>query len=122
MYDIFDEPQDGISLKLKPVVWTLPQGQALATDLEDLLVPLGYHVALGGGVLHKGFSRKDLDLFIYPHDAGNGEAAPLEPVILALEDFGIEFQAALQDYSPKPTKDIHICSYGGRRLDLFFVS
>ena len=59
-------------------MWTLTEALALIRDLQSQLKPLHYHVALGGGVLNKGTSQKDLDLYLLRFDnADDGEAAPL---------------------------------------------
>lgn len=51
---------------VKPIMWTLEDGRALAFKLEIALADKGWHVMLGGGVLHNGQSTKDLDLAVYP--------------------------------------------------------
>ncbi len=53
---------------LKPILWTLEQGLSLVRDLQPLCHALSFHVALGGGVINKGESRKDLDLYFLPFD------------------------------------------------------
>lgn len=50
-------------------IWSLEQGLAVAREVEAAVVSLGWHVALGGGVMKIGASRHDLDLIFYPHDA-----------------------------------------------------
>lgn len=55
-------------MKLKPVVWTLEQGLALVRELQPQTRTFNYHLALGGGVLNAGESRKDLDLYFLPMD------------------------------------------------------
>lgn len=47
--------------------WTIEEGILIARSLEPVAIKFGYHVALGGGVLVKGFSLKDLDIFFYVH-------------------------------------------------------
>lgn len=54
--------------KPKRPAWTLARGAALARTIEATLGGM-YHVTLGGSVLLRGWSNKDLDLFVYPHDA-----------------------------------------------------
>jgi hypothetical protein len=46
--------------------WNLDDGIAIARQLEQCVIGFGYHIALGGSVLHKGESKKDLDIFVYP--------------------------------------------------------
>ena len=44
----------------------LDTGLMIARDIQPNVRKLGYHVALGGGVLNKGMSEKDLDLYFLP--------------------------------------------------------
>lgn len=47
--------------------WTQKEAIDLCCLLEPLFAEHGWHVALTGGCLYKPGSRKDCDLFIYPH-------------------------------------------------------
>src|SRR5215207_8685367 len=51
-------------------LWTLEEGLAMARHLE-IVFDKRFHVALGGSVLHKGQSFKDLDLLVYPRMPAN---------------------------------------------------
>lgn len=51
---------------MKPIIWTLAEAQEVAAAAEAVVRPLGYHTCLGGGVLHRGESGKDMDLFFLP--------------------------------------------------------
>ena len=46
--------------------WELDEVLKLVRELQPKCHALQYHVALGGGVLNKGYSDKDLDLFFFP--------------------------------------------------------
>lgn len=46
--------------------WYLPDAQLLVRELQAKLWPVGWHVALGGGVLNHGYSDKDVDLYVLP--------------------------------------------------------
>ena len=46
--------------------WTLEEGLRLVRALQPSTRQYGYHLALGGGVLNKGESEKDLDLYFLP--------------------------------------------------------
>lgn len=46
--------------------WTLEEGLQVTRYLERLFKPFGFHVALGGGVMLRGRSSKDLDVIVYP--------------------------------------------------------
>lgn len=47
-------------------MWTLAQGLAVVRMIEPRIRQLDHHTILGGSVLHKGLSAKDLDIFISP--------------------------------------------------------
>lgn len=49
-------------------MWRLDDARNLISTLQPHLKPLGFHVALGGGVLNRGWSKKDLDLYFLPLD------------------------------------------------------
>lgn len=46
--------------------WYLDEARVLVRQLQAVVWPLGYHIALGGGVLTHGYSDKDLDLYVLP--------------------------------------------------------
>ena len=46
--------------------WQLPEALELIRTLQPLVREWNLHICLGGGVLNKGESKKDLDLFILP--------------------------------------------------------
>lgn len=46
--------------------WDLDDGLKLVRALQEESMKFGYHVALGGSVLHKGHSERDIDLFFFP--------------------------------------------------------
>lgn len=52
-----------------PPMWTHEEALVLIRKLEPLLAHAGFHVGLGGSVLHRGESWKDLDIIVFPHDA-----------------------------------------------------
>jgi hypothetical protein len=56
-------------------MWSLDNALELVREIQPQLHARKYHVAMGGGVLNKGFSEKDLDLYIFPFD--NSEIPPI---------------------------------------------
>lgn len=46
----------------------LEDGLRLCRVLEPILVENGLHCALAGSLVYKGWSDKDIDIFIYNHD------------------------------------------------------
>ncbi len=47
---------------------TIEKGIEIARIVETVVSAVGYHCGLGGSLLHKGQSEKDIDIFIYPHN------------------------------------------------------
>jgi hypothetical protein len=47
-------------------MWTIEGGLKIVRALQPATRQFGYHLALGGGVLNKGESKKDLDLYFLP--------------------------------------------------------
>jgi hypothetical protein len=48
--------------------WTLEDALVHVRGLQLFTRKFGYHLTLGGGVLNKGYSAKDVDLFFLPLD------------------------------------------------------
>lgn len=44
-------------------MWTLEQALVIIRLLQPKVYSMGWHLCLGGGVLNKGVSNKDLDLY-----------------------------------------------------------
>lgn len=47
-------------------MWTLLKALTLIRGTQETAKGYGYHICLGGGVLNKGVSNKDLDLYFIP--------------------------------------------------------
>lgn len=106
------------------VMWTREEALRVVTWLEPKLAENGFHVALAGGVLTKGTSKKDLDLIVYPHEKGG----PLQPAWehawsylqkwLHAESLG-ECHGVSQNHDDKI-----VCwlQARGKRIDFFFLS
>ena len=90
------------TLALKPIVWTHETAIALLAVLQPAVRPFGYHIAMGGRVLNRGFSRKDLDLYFLPLESDTEVLPNLAPDLL------IYLQGVLGSYVP-----IHSADYGG---------
>ena|ERR1700742_390349 len=45
-------------------MWTLQEAQSFCQKLEKVALGYGWNVLLGGGVLIRGFSNKDLDIYL----------------------------------------------------------
>lgn len=72
------------------MMWRWSTALRFVRRMQRTLEPLGYHVALAGGVLMRGHSRKDLDLVIIPHDLSRPpDVGPASKVVRALEKLGL---------------------------------
>ncbi len=96
----------------------LEQGVDIARAVEAIVCPMGYHVGISGGVLFRGSSKHDLDLFLYRHN--EAEPSKKAELLSALAEKGFlnQFQTE-EDYVEK---DVVITNYAGVRVDFFFVS
>lgn len=68
-------------------IWELNYALPLIRGLQTSIKPLGYHVALGGGVLNKGESDKDLDLYFIPLNNKDIKCIGSAKLISYLEQF-----------------------------------
>lgn len=101
--------------------WELVEGIAIARRLEAFCAPLGFHVALGGSVLHKGISTKDLDIFIYPHHTDTENEPDFHSLRQKMLMAGevTDLKALNFKYD---RKEVFQGSIGTRRVDLFFLT
>lgn len=107
--------------KLKPIVWTLADAVELVQVLEPSVRAAGYHTLLGGGVLHAGFSRKDLDLFFLPLNTKMSNPARMLGLLTDLLDSESE---PLRNPLYPNAEEWHFetsvkFSHGGKRIDVF---
>lgn len=105
------------------MLWTWRQGLELCRAVEAKLAPLGAHVALGGGCMVKGWSEKDLDIFVYPHLLTSSKER-IDRYVVALREMGFtNFQN--RGWSHTNTtgdrKDVRSAVYKGKRVDIFFL-
>lgn len=98
--------------------WTLEEGIALARRLEPIAIELNSHIALGGGVLHRGSSEKDVDIFVYPRDKSTA-FHPLPSVLL--KAFGVSYFKETEASYKFDTKKVFFAILDGKRVDFFFV-
>lgn len=112
---------------MKPYeAWTFVQSLEFVRSLELVLSPLGFHTALGGSVLHEGKSGNDLDIIVFPHNAGRLNMDPVHP---ALEGMGLTLLADRIQVSRiwvrKGSFDTkHVEAWKtpkGQKVDLFFL-
>lgn len=97
-----------------PAEWTLQDGVALCTLIQDLPSQKFHcHPALTGGLLYKQPPRKDCDIVIYQRGDTGGERQPIDWPGL---------WAALQEIDLLLIHDhgyVKKCTYKGRTVDIF---
>lgn len=103
-------------------MWTLSEGLEVVRGIQQPIRAYGYHVAIGGGVVNKGQSDKDLDLYFLPmNGASTPPADALALRAYLVTEFGTEYPLGggpvpvtpgikrlelgeiLADYGPVPT-------------------
>lgn len=57
-------------------MWNLQEAIQLIRYIQPLVYKTGYHCCLGGGILNKGLSDNDLDLYFLPLESGTNEPEP----------------------------------------------
>lgn len=111
---------------MKPrTTWTLKEALPFLRSLGEALYPT-WHVALGGSVLMKGESLKDIDVLVYPTSTASNSPSERKA---ALELFGLKqlysrevvFRKWLREGSTD-SKHVEVWQWQGKRVDLFFVA
>ncbi len=109
----------------KPNMWTLAEAREfISTRLQDWARLYGYHVCLGGGVLNKGKSTKDVDIYFLPMNNGDGNRpkellVELQKMLLAeLVSIGSEYPEQMLPYSFKGKM---ILPGSNKRIDFFLM-
>ena len=110
---------EGLSV---PTQWKLDDGLALIRALQPLTRKYGYHIALGGGVLNKGFSDKDLDLYFLPMGGSKVKANPENLVdwLIGMWGPGDEIEHNLYPAEPPYIQRLTF-QYGKQRIDVFVL-
>lgn len=118
------------------VQWTVSDALPLFRLIEPVAVKHGFHAALGGSLCYLGWSNKDMDVIVYPHDFTQAEmqvatevqknqSAPdfmgdLEKAVPGLTDLGSASNFT-QHESVGPDREVMRASYQGKRIDFLFV-
>lgn len=107
--------------------WTIEDALLLIRDIQPKIRPLQYHVVLGGGVLNKGWSGKDLDLYFLPFgDTGIPADLPQLKAYLSTRlgtPAPLGYSAVGHAYPPDATYGENRYTYivSNRRIDVFIV-
>lgn len=103
------------------LMWDLDEALPIIRELQGEIRPLGYHLTLGGGVLNKGHSYKDLDIYIIPLV---GETAKIIDLMnLLAHKFGEPEEIGSGGASYEPDVYAYKQQYGtkDRRIDIFVI-
>ena len=101
--------------------WTLKDALDLIRGLQPESRKHGYHLCLGGSVLNKGESQKDLDLYFLSL-GGNTQPRPTELINWLESIWGFSAPIGGGLYPPEanyPYKSMF--NYGGLRIDVFVI-
>ena len=102
--------------------WTIQEGIGLARTLEPIAIANGYHVALGGSVLHQGVSDKDCDFIIYKRSKAEKYTNPLQVVTTLTEvGFTLPIEPEKDTSGGSDFRQVYKTEYCGRRVDFIFV-
>lgn len=100
-------------------LWTLADALTVVRTLQPQLHARWWHVALGGGVLNRGSSAKDLDLYFLPFNGATTEA--ILPFLV--EQWGEAKPLSGGDYPPDALFPVR-CKFfiqDGKRIDVFIA-
>lgn len=115
------------------IQWTLETAAPVARMVEGVALDFGYHVALGGGVLYRGESEKDLDIFVYLHttfDSANKVEIKRSPVQLMEQLQSVGFtpltdkgkgSGACEGPQVGRYKQVFRALFNSRRVDIIFL-
>lgn len=101
-------------------LWQRDEALTLCERLESAIVlaDAGYHVALAGSVLYRGWSDKDLDVIVYVRGSVCLYRSKLNEAlrIVGLTPAAAQFEGAHYD------RLVEVWEYNGKRVDLLFLS
>jgi len=72
-----------VKMKPKKPAWTLDDALQVIRAMQSTISEFGFHVGLGGGVLNRGQSTNDLDLYFFPLKGEDVDEAPEVGPLLA---------------------------------------
>lgn len=106
-------------------MWTLEESLDVVRSLQPVVKPLGYHVVIGGGVVNKGYSEKDLDLYFLPLDDNTRDGKAVVKHLNSIwgDWFPLGFTPESVNYPPCPTYVGGRFSYtpNNKRIDVFIA-
>lgn len=110
---------------LPAIMWTREEAFWVIERLEPIMAEMGAHVALGGSVLYRGSSTKDLDIIVYPHNAdkfNTWETYPLKQKLAEFFKSGGTFNDCTGVSQIRDGKEVAwLKTPKGKRVDFFFL-
>lgn len=101
-------------------MWTRETAFQFLPPLESFLASEGYHCALGGGVMYRGNSDKDLDVIVYPHT--REKCISVDLLWARLAGFLRPSKTTKAAGSSRDGKDVRVMVLTDeRRIDFFFL-
>ena len=117
---------DAGSAPIKAPLWTLAEGLDVVRQLQPVTWEFGYHLALGGGVVNRGSSTKDLDLYFLPLDNGDEYNPDYDGLKRWLDTlYGEGASITNPDYPPTPGSVYRYkreYAANGKRIDVFIIA
>lgn len=99
--------------------WYFGEAQTLVRELQGVLWPVQWHVAMGGGVLNHGYSDSDLDLYILPLNK-TAKFDDAETAIRTVLTYKQEISGNPRYRSMAPAiEGADIYDYNDKRVDVF---
>lgn len=108
------------------MIYYLHEAVAVARQIQPITYVCGWHTTVGGGVLIRGFSTKDIDIFLYAHTRFDGTQTVVLPppeVVQRLKGVGIIPRHKL--FAPSATggkyKKLYQVTHHDTPVDLIFL-
>lgn len=102
-------------------MWNIEQAVEFCRMIEPVAIAEGFHVALGGSVLIRGESKKDVDIFIYPHKTEHATKTAFDCLIEKFENLGVNNFKQADHKAYADNKLVFWSEYNGKRVDWFFL-
>jgi len=109
------------------MAWTIQEGIIFCRQVQPIAMAYGWHVALGGSVLIRNSSEKDLDVFLYEHTPKKDEEIDIAyPDVVVSRLSSLIGLRPLDDKAKSPSdevyKTIYRCTYHQKRIDFIFLN
>jgi len=100
--------------------YTLDEAVEYARFFEDKLSVLDAHIALTGGCLLRGYSKKDYDFIVFSDKTSNPYA--LDQALAVLEEVGCGGLERRDHEAYGDGKVVYKCKFREKRVDFFFFT